>query len=237
MNPPNESATTSRPALDERHITHIQGREFVVYQGVLDMAHRIGLRELRVETLQLPSEDNAYTAICLATAVSQSGETFADVGDANPKNVSRKIAPHILRMASTRAKARALRDLCNIGITCLEELSEDNSGDAFDSNERQSPRRNGNRTHSTSNRNGENRVRSDGNASTEPPANNASENNTRTGHCITDAQRKAVLNLARRRNMGDGELAEMVREYYGSELDSLTVSDASDLIQTLQSRN
>ena len=28
------------------------------------------------------------------------------------------------RMASTRAKGRALRDMCNIGIACLEELAD-----------------------------------------------------------------------------------------------------------------
>ena len=66
--------------------------------------------------------------------MSRNGELFSDIGDADPSNVNRKIAPHIIRMASTRAKARVLRDLCNIGITCLEEASY-NADDWYTSSE------------------------------------------------------------------------------------------------------
>src|ERR687898_241588 len=47
---------------------------------------------------------------------------FGGIGDASPQNVNRAIAPHLIRMAETRAKARALRDAINVGVTAFEEL-------------------------------------------------------------------------------------------------------------------
>ena len=45
--------------------------------------------------------------------------------DACKGNVNPKIAPHIIRMAETRAVARALRLACNIGMCSVEELGGD----------------------------------------------------------------------------------------------------------------
>lgn len=113
-----------RPKLDERFITTIEGKDFVYYAGLLDLAHQKNLLKMEVETLQFPSSENGQTAICRATAQTSFGGIFSDIGDANPQNCNSKVAKHLLRMASTRAKSRALRDLTNIGMTCLEELGD-----------------------------------------------------------------------------------------------------------------
>jgi hypothetical protein len=124
-----------KPKLDERFIKTIEGRDFVLYSGLLDLAHQKGLLKIEVEPLQYPTKENGYFAICKATAASKFGEIFIDAGDANPANCNSKVAKHLLRMASTRAKARALRDMTNIGLTALEELGDldevlgDESGD------------------------------------------------------------------------------------------------------------
>jgi hypothetical protein len=74
--------------------------------------------------MQYPTKENGMEGICKAIVESQDGESSRKIGDANPKNVNKQIAEHVLRMAATRAKARALRDFTNIGMTCLEELGD-----------------------------------------------------------------------------------------------------------------
>lgn len=104
------------------------GKIFVLYAGLLDLAHERGLRDLRVELVQSPSAENSYVAIAKAIVTVKHGDTFAifeEIGDASAANTSKAIAPHIIRMAATRAKARALRDALNIGVTALEELKGD----------------------------------------------------------------------------------------------------------------
>jgi predicted nucleic acid-binding Zn finger protein len=74
------------PKLDERWITNIKGKDFVLYAGVLDLATQRGLMKLEVALLQYPAKENGYEAICSAVAAGKNGEVFADIGDANPKN-------------------------------------------------------------------------------------------------------------------------------------------------------
>ena len=115
-----------KPRLDERFIKTIDGKEFVLYSGLLDLAHQKHLISIDVELLQYPTKENEHTAVCKAIAKTATMGPFIDVGDANLTNCNAKVAKHIIRMASTRAKARCLRDLTNIGMTCLEELGDFN---------------------------------------------------------------------------------------------------------------
>ncbi|HVC82692.1 MAG TPA: hypothetical protein VNL35_19575 [Chloroflexota bacterium] len=100
-----------------------QGKEFVLYAGLLDQAHREGLKRISTSLIQAPADSNGHLAICHAEVETEKG-IFSGIGDASPENVGRMIAPHTIRMAETRAKARALRDAINVGVTALEELGD-----------------------------------------------------------------------------------------------------------------
>lgn len=109
--------------MDKNFIVQRDGKDFVLYAGLLDLAHDQGLESIQTTLVQVPTELNMMTAICHATVVTSKGR-FDGIGDANPTNVTRMMAPHIMRMAETRAKARALRDAVNIGTAALEELGD-----------------------------------------------------------------------------------------------------------------
>jgi hypothetical protein len=105
----------------EEYMIKRNGRRFVLYSGLLDEAHARGLRSIETELLQVPKAENGEVAIARAVVRTEEGK-FSGIGDASPENVGRAIVPHIIRMAETRAKARALRDAINVGVTALEEL-------------------------------------------------------------------------------------------------------------------
>jgi hypothetical protein len=101
-----------------------QGKQYVLFAGLLDEAHQNGLRGIDTELVQVPTAENGNIAVVKAVVDMEDGRTFSGIGDASPENVGRNIVPHIIRMAETRAKARALRDAVNVGATALEELSD-----------------------------------------------------------------------------------------------------------------
>jgi hypothetical protein len=110
----------------DEFIVDLKGKRYPVYAGVLDVASKMGLKNLEVKHLQLPTEQNGWMAVVEAIAVFEDGRTFTDLGDASPKNCSPQIATAAIRMASTRAKGRVLRDAINCGMTLLEELPDEN---------------------------------------------------------------------------------------------------------------
>ncbi len=99
-------------------------KDVVVYAGLLSKAHDDGLKSIRTSLEQAPAKDNGWIAIVKAIVETAKG-VFEVIGDASPENVTSFVIPHLIRMAETRAKARALRDAVNVGVISFEELDGD----------------------------------------------------------------------------------------------------------------
>ncbi len=101
-----------------KYIVNVQGKDFITFPGLLAEAHSQGLTEINTELIT-PLDTN--NPIVKAT-VKLGEKSFTGYGDANANNVAKKVAGALIRMAETRAVARALRFACNIDMTALEEL-------------------------------------------------------------------------------------------------------------------
>jgi predicted nucleic acid-binding Zn finger protein len=237
------------PKLDDRFITNIKGKDFVLYAGVLDLATQKGLLKLGVELLQYPSKENGNEAICKAVAESKTGEVFSDIGDANPKNCHSMIAKHLIRMASTRSKARCLRDLCNISIVAVEELADFDDVIGTGQSQKTSRKKAAGNT--------DKKVpKAKTNAKKKSPVKDKPEPKAKTKQPkepeksepkvepegktastqpnMSEAQKRAIYNLSRRRGISVEELEQMATDAYGSELEDLNSKDASTFIRNLQ---
>lgn len=120
---------------DKQYIVQRQGKDMILYEGLLDEAHRQGIRGIRTTLIQLPHKDNDLTAVMTATVTMPGAKpgdqerSFDGIGDASPKNVGQMILPHLIRMAETRAKARALRDAINAKGSVDETDFSDSEGE------------------------------------------------------------------------------------------------------------
>jgi hypothetical protein len=235
-----------RIRLDERFITTIKGNEFVKYAGLLDLAHQKGLVKLTVEALQYPTKDNGLEAICKALAETKGGEVFIELGDASPRNVNKEVAEHILRLAATRAKARALRDLTNIGMTCLEELGDLDAvaGDAGKpaDNIRKLPRkeikperaaRQPEAPAKDEKDTPEQKETAKGQSEPIKPADQKKET-VKPVTKISPAQKTAIENISKRRGFSPEKVEEMAQKQFGVKLDEVSVADAAQFIRHLQ---
>ncbi len=198
-------------------IVNLRGKDFVLYAGLLDLAHQKGIRRLETELVQLPAEANGNECVVKATLELKDGGVYTDYGDANPTNVNRPIAAHIIRMASTRAKARVLRDSANVGLTALEELGSLEEDEGHATVPAAAPAMGGSRPRAV-----------------EAPRAGESGNDAPRGIKMTDAQLRAIRSIARSKGMTPQAIEEVARRQFNTPLESLNIDEASHVIKELQ---
>ncbi len=155
-------------------------------------------------------------------------------------------------MASTRAKGRALRDMCNIGITCLEEISDfddvigsDQPKKTFRKKTIGDKDKKEPKAKADTNKKPSAKTAKDKSASKvekeQPKAAEKMEPKVETGNkgktdqpSMSEAQKRAIFNLSRRRGISVEELEAMAKDAYGCELENLISTDASAFIRQLQ---
>jgi hypothetical protein len=206
-------------------IVERQGRSFVLYAGLLDLAHSQGLRAIRTRLVQVPADDNALTAIVSAEVETDRG-TFSGIGDANPANVSRAMLSCTIRLAETRAKARALRDAVNVGVTAFEELGEQDDSPAAPLDTRPMSSFAGSSTSSTADE-------------AAPTSGNFRSNGAAPAMgspaLATPAQVRAIYSIARDHgSLGENEVDEKSTALFGVTPPELSRKQASDFITSLK---
>jgi hypothetical protein len=111
---------TLDPEILPEWLVLVHGKVFIRYKGLLALAHKRGLKAIKA-TVEMIGEN---FALATAEVVFKGGRSFTESADATPDNVHFGVRPHFVRVALTRAKARALRDALNIGLVALEELGQ-----------------------------------------------------------------------------------------------------------------
>ena len=129
--------------------------------------------------------------------------------------MSSQVAGFPIAIASLRAKARALRNILGVGMTCLEEL-----GDLGSTNEKTLP-----------NNNDTSQVQTK--STTKPPAKPKASSNNGEPKLITPAQEKAIIGMAKRQNIDPQKLAQ---EMFKTSLETLTRKDSSKIIEHLKAK-
>lgn len=115
---------------NKNHVVTLQGRNYITFVGLQARLADQGksIVDVDVEVLRDPFAEENYAkrwATVKVSVTAQAGDlrgTIRCLGDASTDNVSKALGEATLRMAETRATARALRILTRSPFTAIEEL-------------------------------------------------------------------------------------------------------------------
>lgn len=231
---PNTPLTTKIKIKDKQGQV-VSEKEVATYAGLLSRAHTEGLCEINTTIIQIPIEDNGFVCIARADIKTKKG-AFSGIGDASPRNVNKMIVPHLIRMAETRAKARALRDAVNIGLVALEELGDD-VGEGMNHHDEYSDR-------SPSSGNGYGNSNGNGHGNGNGAGHNGGNGHSWNGgiqcanETMTDAQRRLIYRLLSENGIeADAATTVIIEECGTNSITSVSKEEASWLIERFRNNN
>ena len=113
--------------------TNIKGKNAIKSEGLTAVAHQKGMWKCEIEIIQFPNDQNNWTCICKAHIGGYDWDPieqkiirveYTDIGDANVNNVTAMVKQSYIRMAATRAMARAMRKYTNIDMVSSDEIND-----------------------------------------------------------------------------------------------------------------
>ena len=115
--------------VDQKFIKNLQGKDFVLFEGLLNEAHTKGLHSISTSLERMEGGQVIFKAVVEIKSPEDPNivKSFTGWGDADDQNVGSQVAKHKFRMAETRAIARALRFATNIGMCSVDEMGNDDS--------------------------------------------------------------------------------------------------------------
>lgn len=196
-----------RIQLTNKKTGEVESKELILYDGLRHIAKSQGLMAVETELIQAPSAENRWTAIVRAKASMKSG-CFTGIGDANPQNVTSRVKPHFIRLAETRAKARAFRDAVDLqGLICFDELEDDSLPKGQDTDKELMPVNNSR------------------------PSKNSQRDETLNFRPMTAKQRRFLLKLLAGQGLEESEaLTKLKASFDVDDLDLVTIQQANKLI-------
>lgn len=113
--------------VDQSLVDMLREDDYVTHEGLVDLAHKDGLRLTFTEPVQIPDQDDdtKHGVVFRAFAVTDRG-IFTGYGDATSENTG--VSGADVRMAETRALSRALRTAVNSAGTVAAEMPDSDDG-------------------------------------------------------------------------------------------------------------
>jgi len=192
---------------EDGHLVEV--KNLTLYADLLTAMHQSGIKALQTSVVQLPLPDNGQLAVVKAVLKTGIG-VFTGLGDASPQSVEAELVPHLIRVAETRAKARALRDALGVGVVAVEELTDGATLEALTKSE----------------------------AAKEQPQQSASADPSKEFVPMTDKQRQMLFRqLAKRGIEGETAKQHLLTAFGVSDLRNVSRKAASGYIDKLMKEN